>query len=34
MEIHQADDVLTLTLHGNSNIYIDSQFTKRQKGKS
>ena len=30
--VHQVKDVLTLTLHGNSNIYIDSQFAKKWKG--
>lgn len=28
----QVKGILTLTLHSNSNIYIDSQFAKRQKG--
>lgn len=28
----QVKGILTLTLHGNSNIYVDSQFAKRQKG--
>lgn len=32
IRIHQVQGILTLTLHGNSNIYIDSQFAKRQKG--
>lgn len=30
MWIQQVEGVLTLTLHGNSNIYIDSQFAERQ----